>query len=283
MIAFLVLAHANPAQLVRLVKRLDPARRPVWIHIDRRTDISTWSELPGLEKRGAMMVERQPSPWGGFGIVDATLAGMSAALSAGAWSHLVLLSGQDYPIKPMSAIDDFFADHSGTSFMEHHRLPRPDWAGDGGLSRIADFHLRVFDREVTIRPTAGLRRRVPGHRTPFQGGQFFTLSLDLTRLVVETSQAQPRYRRFFRRTAIPDESYFQTLVMNSPLARSVMNDDLRYEDWSEDTSHPKVLTSGDVSALLRSSSLFAKKFDSAIDERILNLIDQQAHGEALMG
>jgi hypothetical protein len=282
-IAFLVLAHANPAQLVRLVRRLDPSRRPVWIHIDRRTDISTWSELPGLVSRGAMMVDRQPSPWGGFGIVDATLAGMSAALRCGAWSHLVLLSGQDYPIKPLSTIDDFFAAHCGASFMEHHPLPRSDWPGDGGLSRVADFHLRVFDREVMIRSIGGLRRHVPGQRAPFQGGQFFTLSLDLTRLVVQTSETQPRYRRFFRRTAIPDESYFQTLVMNSPLARSVVNNDLRYEDWSENTSHPKVLTSTDVSALLRSSSLFAKKFDSAIDGQILNLIDHEVHGEARMG
>jgi hypothetical protein len=125
----------------------------------------------------------------------------------------------------------------------------------------------------------GLKRHVPGRRTPFQGGQFFTLSRSLTSLVVQMSRAQPRYRRFYRRTAVPDESYFQTLVMNSPRAPSVVNNDLRYEDWSENTSHPKVLTEADLPALLRSPSLFAKKFDSAIDGRLLDLIDEHVHGE----
>jgi hypothetical protein len=64
------------------------------------------------------------------------------------------------------------------------------------------------------------------------GGQFFSVSRAGAQFVVTAADAEPGYRRFYARTLLPDEGFFQTLVMNSPMAGTVVNNDLRCEDWS---------------------------------------------------
>src|SRR3546814_10486481 len=43
-----------------------------------------------------------------------------------------------------------------------------------------------------------------------------------------------RFKAFYRRSFIPDEAFFQTLMMNSAAHSEVMNDDLRTLDWVQD-------------------------------------------------
>lgn len=66
----------------------------------------------------------------------------------------------------------------------------------------------------------------------------------------------------------PDESFFQTLVMNSPY-KDKRVDYLHYVDWSEDKSSPKILTMKDIEKLKHSGKLMARKFDIALDGKIV--------------
>jgi hypothetical protein len=64
--------------------------------------------------------------------------------------------------------------------------------------------------------------------------------------------------------------------MNSPLKHVVVNDNLRYIDWSKKgVPHPALLTIDDADNLLNSSKLFARKFDIELDEAVLDLIDSR--------
>jgi hypothetical protein len=83
--------------------------------------------------------------------------------------------------------------------------------------------------------------------------------------------------RFFRHVLIPDELFFQTIVMNSPLRDSVENENLRYLDWSREPA-PAVLLESDLPALVSSHKLFARKFDERIDSTILDLLDAHIDG-----
>jgi hypothetical protein len=79
----------------------------------------------------------------------------------------------------------------------------------------------------------------------------------------------------FRRASSPDESFFQTVLVNSPLRDRLVNDDLRYVDWSEGGASPRVLTSYDLDRMLASHALFARKFDPAVDAEVLDVLDIQ--------
>jgi hypothetical protein len=93
--------------------------------------------------------------------------------------------------------------------------------------------------------------------------------------VLDYLSTHPRVVRFYRRTFAPDESFFQTIVMNSPLAPRVVNNDLRFESWEEDSDHPAILTVDDLPEIVRSEALFAKKFDVAVDAEVMDRIDAE--------
>jgi hypothetical protein len=52
-----------------------------------------------------------------------------------------------------------------------------------------------------------------------------------------------------------------------------VNDDLRYVDWSEGGPSPRVLTSYDLERMVRSSALFARKFDPRVDAAVIDALD----------
>jgi hypothetical protein len=64
------------------------------------------------------------------------------------------------------------------------------------------------------------------------------------------------------------------VVMNSDLAGTVVNDNLRYIDWSRDR-RPAVLGIEDLERLRTSTKLFGRKFDVGRDSAILDAIDRE--------
>ena len=71
---------------------------------------------------------------------------------------------------------------------------------------------------------------------------------------------------------IPDECFFQTLLMNSPLASTVTTRTLTHVDWR--APWPGILTMADLPRLRNSECLLARKFDPQIDRVILDELDR---------
>jgi hypothetical protein len=70
--------------------------------------------------------------------------------------------------------------------------------------------------------------------------------------------------------------FFQTILMNSPLAPHVRADvefGVHFINWSGHRSHPATLTQRDVGRLRASPHLFARKFDMTIDASVLDELD----------
>jgi hypothetical protein len=73
---------------------------------------------------------------------------------------------------------------------------------------------------------------------------------------------------------VPEEIFFQTYFLNSPMRGSIVNDDLRYTDWRKrNGSIPAFLDESDLEPLLRSKALFARKVSSDISSDLLDEID----------
>jgi hypothetical protein len=278
MLAYLIFAHKNLDQLVRLVNALDTGRSAFFVHVDKKTDRGAWAaEFAARDERPSVrFVKPQRCRWATFGLVEAMLSGIGTALDSGvAWQHLMVLSGQDYPIKPVVRIEEFFEDHRDESFITGFPLPRPDWP-HGGLARIQNWHWHLGDRHLHVQTSrVGIKRSVPGGLRPFQGSSYFTLSRECARYVRAFAAENPRFVRFFRHTSFPDESFFQTILLNSPLAAKVVNRNLRHEDWTAPGAHPAILRAGDLPDLTASEDFIAKKFDSTVDAEILDLIDRE--------
>lgn len=270
-VAYVISAYRRPHQLVRLVRRLETPNASFAIHVDRKTPDDVFRQMvDGLDGEASVsFLERHTCNWGDFGHVRATLKGIDHLLSAGpAFDYLVLLTGQDYPLRPAAEVEGFLARADGRSFISHWPLPHEPWTGRGGLDRIERWHIVRRGRHMSL----PLRRRIPGDLPPFGGSPYWCLARPLVEHVHAVVRSQPELVRFFEHVFIPDELFFQTIAVNSAWRESLVDDNLRYIDWSR-LPAPAILRRDDFDRLVGSSKLFARKFDEAVDAEILDLLD----------
>lgn len=99
------------------------------------------------------------------------------------------------------------------------------------------------------------------------GSCWICLSGEMWIWIKEYLHKHQEFARYFIHTNCPDESYFQTLVMNSPYKDKV-EDYLHYVEWTG-TSNPKVLTMSDIGKIKKCGKLMARKFDVDVDKEIV--------------
>jgi hypothetical protein len=277
-IAYIVSAYRNPDQVVRLIRRLDGTGVDFFVHVDKKASDAEYGrivqDLDALDN--VHFLERHRCYWGGFGHVRATLKGIEAATRSGRdFDYVVLLTGQDYPIASNDQIAEFLRSSGGSSFMAHFPLPTDEWEG-GGLQRIDRWHVRLGARRYVVppRPRVGLERRFPAGLQPYGGSAYWCLSRPSVDYLERFVRENPSFVRFFRYVEVPDEIFFQTILMNSPLRDTVVNDDLRYVEWRNwNDARPASLGKEDFARIMASGKLFARKFDIEQDRDVLDLID----------
>lgn len=280
--AYVILAHKAPEQIGRLLQRLAPSA--VFLHVDANTDEATFRAirecLPGRDN--VELLPRRPISWAGWSQVDATLAGLRAAVRAGA-DHVVTLSGQDYPLRSAPAIEHFLA-AGDASFVSHWALPAPWFEGRGGLRRVRYWTATVANRRVAI----PIPRPMPAGLRPFGGSAFLSLSRAVAAYVCHVADLRRDVVRFYQHTWLPAEMFLQTVIANSPYRDAVINESLWHIEWPpERGKHPRLLTSEALPRLIASAhgpselggygrrKLFARKFDLSVDSEVLDCIDAE--------
>jgi hypothetical protein len=269
--AYVISAYRRPEHLARLVHRLAGEDVRFFVHVDKKTREPTYRQMvEGVADLGTVsFLPRHACHWGGFGHVRASLKGIAAVAEGGFDpDHTILLSGQDYPIKSNRAIRDFLTERRSRSAFMHFPLPTPHWTG-GGVPRFRDWHLRFGRLHVRL----PLRRTLPLGLRPWGGSAYWIMSREALELVHCFVREHPEYVGFFEHVDIPDEIFFQTILLNSRLATQCDDVRLHYTEWGR-LPAPAILNSHDYPHLVESSCLFARKFDPQVDSRVLDLIDE---------
>lgn len=282
-IAYIILAHKYPEQITRLVQRLADADTSFFIHIDWKAGKLISEELVAQLRNtpNVHFVKRHSCRWGRFSIVDATIEGISQLLNSGVdFDYAMLLSGQDYLIKPNSYIKDFLQQNYGQEFIEYFALAAQNkWTDCGGmyqaLNRVQYWHLRFRSKHLYLK----IKRKFPANYQPYGGSQWWCLSKDCLSYINSVVRDNSQFVHYFRHVFIPDECFFQTIISNSRFKECIFNDDLRYADWENANPFPPaILDESYFDKLKDSPKLFARKFDISRNVEILNLIDEKILG-----
>lgn len=280
-VAYVILAHHRPAQLARMVRRLATAETGFYIHVGRQTSDNTYAAMREAlaEVQAVRWLPRIPIRYAGFSIVQAMLIGLEEIARLDPLPrHTAFLSGQDYPLMPADAIERFFAERAGTSLVDHFALPSERLPGEhGGLDRVRYWHFERIHFRTRVLRIPLVSRSLPDAIRPYAGSTWCALSSEAVRYAVEFTERNPNVVRFFRHVLIPDELYFPTLLMNSPLAQRVANERTHYIEWPGG-SHPVTLGTEHFARLAESGKPFARKFDDENDPLILDLIDRELLG-----
>lgn len=276
-LAHLILAHSNPGQLTRLVKNLTYANDDIYIHIDAKTELQTF--LPLAQLPHVFLIEkREKVYWGAYSIVQATLNGFEAILACGKqYDFINLLSGQDYPIKPLAQTHSFLEANKGKAFMEFYSVQQT-WTE--AIPRITEYHLTNYHFPGAHLLQKWVNKVLPKRKMPLGmvavgRAQWFTITGEQVKYIVYFLHKNPSVKRFFSLTWGADEFVFQTILYNSPHKNNMVNNSLRYIDWSGGGVSPKTFAIEDAAAILQSDKFFARKFDAAADNALLDLIDHE--------
>lgn len=278
-LANIIIAHKNPSQLERLIKKLKHPHFDFYIHIDKKVDVKSFEYLADMD--GVYFIHnRFKCNWGGFSTLEAMVNSLAEVLESGIkYDYYNLLSAQDYPIKSNEEIYHFFSQNNENSYIYYQDADPSKW-WSGAVDRFQKYHLTDFNftGKSTIERVINFLmpvRKFPIDWKMFGGSKASWWSLNLESAIYLTNffSNNLRLRRFLRFCWGTDEFVIPTILMNSPLKDKIVNNNLRFIIFPDGRANPKILGIDDFSDLMESSMLFARKFDVEIDKEILSEID----------
>lgn len=310
--AYLIQAYNNWELLKMTLTLYDDNRNDIYIHIDKKSKEVDFSSIKSTCKKSKVFfVKRIHIIYPCFSQSEATLELLKAATSNGPYQYYHLLSGSDLPIKTQDYIHSFFETNSNDKNTNFVSI----WGGGSPIKGYT-FWFRVYAYNYFahfIRPNNKLQkclytinqvtRRLQFHlnlprKNPYAknvsfwfGGAWFSITDEFARYVVKKIEWINRV--YGKYVFIPDESYIQTLLMNSKFKNTLykktnnMTDEgaMRYIDWGrmESVTSPRTWREEDYERLMNSEMLFARKFDPKVDRKIIDLIYQAVQKGLICG
>lgn len=288
--AYLILAHACPGQLRKLVSLLDDPRNDIYVHLDRKAGFGP-EVLDGccLESALHFVEPRLAVNWGGVNMMRATLALLKTALP-GRYAYYHLLSGMDLPIKTQDEIHAFFDANPGREFLKMWPVEPQRESRFRYFTLFPEgkhFFLTNLLNNIVKGILMALRIRINRDVDFRMASQWFSITDGFARYVVSQ---EGWLEKVFRRTGTCDEVFLPTLLWNSPfrdrLYDSTLHQErehsvntehlgnLRFIDWTrgESIRHPWTFRSDDWDLLMSVPYFWARKFDERVDPAIIGQI-----------
>lgn len=298
-IAYLILAHTDPKQLFELVQSLDYQSR-IFIHLDKKSELSVFTRY-NYPPSVVFIQDRVRVNWAGFNMITATLNLIKAALNHGGnYSHMVLLSGLDYPIKPVAQIHQFLNSHAEREFIrflrvedspEHylkifqrHAFKNPIFPDIGIplLNRVVTFVDKAIRKVFTLLVRPYKRRPLQGI-TPCFGSQWWAITPACASYVLDFVDKNPKFVAYFKTAFGPDEYFFHTIIGNSPFLANATGFQ-KYEGRGTfrmanlHVIHPSlayVYTHHDFDELQSSDKFFVRKITSSSSGQLIQRIKKE--------
>jgi hypothetical protein len=280
MLAYFIATHKSPAQVLHLLEAIYREEDIYTIHVDRKSEAQVEEAIREgtAGKANIHFLERQFTNWSGWSWVRVEVDAISSLIERDArWTHYINLSGQDYPLVPVSVVAEFLQCHPRQSFLEVE-APKRSVRGDEYflfLGRWNRYHLDLKSRgKLGPYRVPGIPHRFPKGLTWYRGGAWKILSREFCEFVASGTDPLLKVSKdFWRWTCCPEENFFQTLIMNSRFRCSVIADDKREIVWPG----PKTFTIADYPYLKTSSKFIARKFDMDVDRSILVRLASDLH------
>jgi hypothetical protein len=271
------MAHKEPLQVQRLIKKFEPFPIDFYIHLDKKIPFGPFEFLTNLSQVH-FIKNRIRVRWASYSFLNAVLQSVKEVTQTGiAYDFITVMSGQDYPIKPVESLLGQLEKNKGRNYVCFET--GTEW-WDHAISRVNRYHFTNFDFRGRYRIQFFLNAFLPTRKFPLPyklyGGpraMCMTITPECAAYLVDFIEKDKKLRRFIRFTWGPDEFVIPTLVMNSPFKDSVINDNFYYIDWSAGGSNPKILRVEDYNKLMATDKFMARKFDIKVDSAILDKID----------
>ena len=246
-VAYLIAAHNEPEHLGRLLGRILQPGAHAFVHVDAKSNVNEFEQYVSQEN-AHFIARRTNVKWGGWSQVAATLDLIGAArqFSAG-FDRFVFLSGTHYPVRRHCLVEALLS-QSSREYI--NCLPMPSEAAEKPIGRLTRWHFEggyrsQGARSHAIRLSNHLLNHWPERKLPSFlrtnpigcGSNWWALTNGAISEIDRFRSEHSDVERFYHHTLCPDESFFQTALLNSSYANRLARD-FTYTDWSDPTDSP---------------------------------------------
>lgn len=284
--AILILAHKEIEQLCRLVNYFDRDCE-VYVHIDRKQEVDAAEEARLHAYKQVKLISRDYEVnWGGTSVLESEMHLLRTATRFSGADYYHLISGQDYPTRPLSQFLAFFKKNAGKEFINYVHLPHPNWE-DNTFRRLqyyypydyaAEHHnpRRWVKEQIEEQRAKGMKRPIPDEFDHLYGSsQWFSITHTAAMTLLGYTDSQPQFYKRMWMTFAPEECYVATVLVNLLGKEKIMPYNLRFIRWRyENGNRPANLGCEHFHCLLEEECLFARKFELSGSTLLLGMIDR---------
>lgn len=271
-IVYMFLAYKNPKVLRQCILKLNDKNAFFIIHLDKKTDKEKYQKEFGLNQENILFIEERVNiAWGGYSMIVATLNLIKYAKKINKnFDSFCLLSEQHLPIVNKKEIENFILNKNYSGSMEiihefdskereQEFIDRTKYYWNIDKDQNVSFDDIKTQQKNNINRHDGLRFNL------FKGSQWWCLKSDAIDFILNYIDHNPDFVELMKYSSIPDESFFHSIMMNSPYKESINNFNFTYLNWVvvplPKGCEPKVLDFKDYYRIMESGKLFARKFE----------------------
>ena len=194
-------------------------------------------------------------------------------------TYIHIISGQDFPVKGAGDFEKYF-ENSDKIYMTcigqerfpdviNERLYYPvlnsNWDSRKRIVRVINYVTKFLQKSVKIKRTT-----LGDFSCIYKGMVWISIPKEVAGYVLNYIQINSRFMRDLQHTLIPEEFFFQTLLTNSKYSEKIVNNNLRYTDWTTRyNSRPAYLDETDFDKINSTDVFFARKIDSDISRKLI--------------
>lgn len=209
---------------------------------------------------------------GGYSQLLVELALFKEVLKNGKkYSYVHLISGQDFPLKPISQIVkecevagaeylDFITGDNKNRYVRRLRY----WnilVSKVRTSRICAYTRKAF---LGLQMVIGINRLKHCPLTFEVGANWMSIRIESLKYIVNE---YPKYEKYFKHGISAEECYKQMILKTCPSA-NIVNSCKRYVVFEHLQPSPKTLTMDMYDDIMSSGAFFARKFDDDVDKNV---------------
>ncbi|XP_066496934.1 xylosyltransferase 1 [Tiliqua scincoides] len=291
-IAFVLVVHGRASrQLKRMFKAIYHKDHFYYIHVDKRSNYLHRQVLQFASQYPNVRVTpwRMATIWGGASLLSTYLQSMQDLMDMKdwMWDFFINLSAADYPIRTNDQLVAFLSRYRDMNFLKSHGRDNARFIRKQGLDRLfleCDTHMwRLGDRKI------------PEGISVDGGSDWFLLNRKFVEYVTfSRDDLVMKMKRFYSYTLLPAESFFHTVLENSPHCGSMVDNNLRITNWNRKLGckcqyknivdwcgcSPNDFKPADFHRFQQTArpTFFARKFEAVVNQEIISQLDYYLYG-----
>lgn len=280
--AILITAYKDFEYLDYLINSLRDEEVYIYIHVDKR-----YYHLWNLEKYDnnshIKIISTRKIVWGSIEHVYAIIDLINEALkNKNEFFYFHIITGQDYMHKSMKKFKKFFNKNNKKNYMSCNKSNKTTsfrykkyYRNDliNYKTKIGNFvtKLLYFVQKILF------INRKPS-MTMYKGLIYVSITNDFTKYIISyiNSDEGKKFLEYLKWCFIPEEFFFQTILMNSHFKDSLVNNNLRFFLWKEKHgTQPGILDIEDVDNIELSKTFFIRKISLKYSKELLDYLKKK--------